>query len=350
MAVEHGNRVAGHDVRAALQACTTAAPAWAERSSAERAGVLRVAAAWLEEDHVGAELCAAALGAEVGEILPHLRGCRELVESRLPPPESAEGIVVLHLEWTELARGILLRAVDALGAGRAVLLFSDPRLPLVADRVALALEHGGLPAGAFAVVHGAGDDALATALDVPAVRALVASGTQRRIEALRRLAESREGDGEVVLELEVPVNATVEVEAGVDVGGVAAEIVDGAFGRARTLSGQLPGRLGLVQCDPRVLPELTAALLAALDENDDVQDPIPLIDREAVREIQAVWRLGLDEGATLIAGGDAMGSTAGERRVLSTVFTNVEPGMQLADTLAPGPLLCLLRGPEPEQP
>jgi acyl-CoA reductase-like NAD-dependent aldehyde dehydrogenase len=68
---------------------------------------------------------------------------------------------------------------------------------------------------------------------------------------------------------------------------------------------------------------------------------VPQVDDEAVARVRAAWELGLDEGATCIAGGDA---SAGVRQLPPTVFTNVESYMATAKRQEPLPVLCLLRG------
>jgi acyl-CoA reductase-like NAD-dependent aldehyde dehydrogenase len=75
--------------------------------------------------------------------------------------------------------------------------------------------------------------------------------------------------------------------------------------------------------------------------------PLPQIDAAAVDATLGLWDVGLDEGATLISGGSFLEDErrAGDRRVLPTVFTNVEEPMQLARRRAPGPVLALLRVP-----
>ena len=118
----------------------------------------------------------------------------------------------------------------------------------------------------------------------------------------------------------------------------------GAFGRTMTLFGQCRGQIGRVFCDERRFSRFTECLLAALADSESVRDPLPLIDRDAAFAVRRRWALGLDEGATLILGGESAEDSSG-RRLLPTVFTNVEERMSMARQVDPMPVLCLLRTP-----
>ena len=64
------------------------------------------------------------------------------------------------------------------------------------------------------------------------------------------------------------------------------------------------------------------------------------VDEQYAMRVRSAWGLGLDEGATCVFGGEE----AREEGLLpATVFTNVEPPMQLARLRDPQPVLCLLR-------
>jgi acyl-CoA reductase-like NAD-dependent aldehyde dehydrogenase len=146
--------------------------------------------------------------------------------------------------------------------------------------------------------------------------------------------------------LDVPRGRTLELGDGA--AERAAEVVEHAFGRARTLSGQLPSRIEAVRCEARAFSGLTEALLAELAAAPDARDPVPLIDAEALVALFEVRARGLDEGATLIDGGLVAGRDHAPS-VRPLVFTNVEEEMQLLALPAPGPLLRLVRVQPPRR-
>ena len=86
--------------------------------------------------------------------------------------------------------------------------------------------------------------------------------------------------------------------------------------------------------------ERAPQLLAELETSPATRAPVAQIDAEAAARVRAAWELGLDEGATCIAGGDG---DASELVLPPTVFTNVEAHMQSARRQEPLPVLCLMR-------
>src|SRR5262249_5395817 len=115
--------------------------------------------------------------------------------------------------------------------------------------------------------------------------------------------------------------------------------VELAFGRGATFGGQLPGSLGRVFCPARRFSRFTELVLVELAASEASTTPVPLIDAESVERARAAWELGLDEGATCIAGGEI-----GEGGVLvPTILTNVESQMACARRQDALPVLCLLR-------
>jgi hypothetical protein len=143
----------------------------------------------------------------------------------------------------------------------------------------------------------------------------VVSGPPERLQAVHAAAAARPSHAPLELLEDVPRGVPL------DLGRVApervSEVVERAFGRARTLSGQLPGRVEAVRCAARAFSAFTEALLAELAVDPDAASPVPLIDRRALAALQEVSGRGLDEGATLIHGGvtrGGPGSLAATRR------------------------------------
>ncbi len=257
-----------------------------------------------------------------------------------PPEEAAEsGVTVVFAHWSELLSTLFERMVRHLASGRGVLLVSDDRWPAGADAIARALDEAGLPSGLVSVLHGA-QEVCQTAL-------LSDAGT---VPAERAPAIAAIRDSEVPFSIDLgqrePGNRSYVVDSEADLTRCATDVVARAFGRASTLSGQRLGRVGRVICHRRVFSPFTEMLLATMQTSSDVRDPVPLIDGRAFAELRVLWELGLDEGATLVFGGETFtGGTArsSDRRVWAAVFTNVEAGMALCRSSKPAPVLSLVR-------
>lgn len=238
---------------------------------------------------------------------------------------SDPGVTVVFARWTDLVGGLATRVLCELFAGRGVLVLSDERWPLAGDVLAGALAAAGLPAGLVSVLHGSQE----ACLDVLSGAAV--DDVSFRIDR-----------GEVER-----ANRSYVVEQCADLRRAAVDVVAKSFGRRETLSGQKPGRIGRVLCHRAVFSSFTDALLAELADHPDVKDPVPVIDGRALVDLRGLWELGVDEGATLVFGGELLGGEDSarprERRVWPTVFTNVEVEMGLCHHPDPAPVLCLLR-------
>jgi acyl-CoA reductase-like NAD-dependent aldehyde dehydrogenase len=354
------------DVRDALTACTEAAAAWRARSRKERRGVLSRVPDELERAPGLAQAIADSLGLEPGELAARLEEdlfrFREALEI-LAEGEPAGGVGLFQAHWSDLAGGLGARLGSSLLAGRTALVISDPRLPAAAQAVARALEVAGLPEGVIALLHDDTGESLEAALgaELDWVRL---KGTEER---LRRL-ESWLPPGSPVTLSRYPVrNRTHVVRRAADPAEEAERVVEQAFGRSCTLSGQFPGQIGRVLCHQRLFSRFSEELLARLERSPDVRAPAPLIEEDLLEHLQGAWALGLDEGATPIFGGEpprsgpGMASAergapgAGGRRAARppralqpVVYTNVEAFHRLARLSRPAPLLGLMRAPSDE--
>jgi acyl-CoA reductase-like NAD-dependent aldehyde dehydrogenase len=281
---------------------------------------------------------ARAAGLTEAELAPHRDDLAERAGCELPGPAHAGpgGVSVVAPDWSELYVGTARAVLHELARGHAVLLLPDARLPFAADALAGALLEAGLSPASLAVLHGAEEELLLSALAAPAVRAAVVSGEPRRIASVRRLAETRT---DLEQTLDVPRGRTFAVAAADDLAGAARDVVTAAFGRARTLSGQLPGQVTRVFVARPVFARFGEELLAVHDVDPDCADPVPPVDRAATERWRAALALGLDEGATLVRGEEQRG--AGPR---PAIFTNVDPASRLARQPYPKPLLALIRG------
>jgi len=336
----------GADVSEAWRAARAASPAWRRLAPGRCQELLLALARELERDEELARVLGARFSLESAELASHFSGLERAMHALFERPASPGegGIVWCASDWRELLRAPLLDLARECLAGRVLVLVSDARLPELAQHLAQAASAVGFPPGVLGLLHGATRELLQLALsegggtsaaDRSEGCTLVASGSVERMIELRRL-ESSCGVESRLRALRCGVHE-VDPERALEES--AAEVLERAFGRGSTLTGQLPGALGRVYCPARLFSRFSDLCLERLEANF-VGAPVAQIDDEAVVRVRAAWELGLDEGATCIAGGDASVSS---RALPPTVFTNVESYMASARRQAPMPVLCLLR-------
>lgn len=336
----------GADVDEAWRGARAASCAWRELGMGRRQELLLLLARELERDAELVRVLGARFGLDADELASHFsgleRGLRPLLERSAPAHDG--GIVWCAPDWRELLRAPLLDLARELLAARVVVLVSDARMPELAQALARAASRAGLPPGVLALLHGATRELLQLGLagaDGRASCTLVASGSVARMIEMRRLEQRPSASSAGVESRLRALRCGVhEVDPELALEDSAAEVLERAFGRGTTLTGQLPGALGRVFCPAHLFSRFSELCLERL-EASPVPAPVPQIDQQAAARVRAAWELGLDEGATCIAGGDGDSST----RVLPpTVFTNVESYMASARRQDPLPVLCLLRG------
>ena len=336
---------AAEELELAMQGLASAGEAWGALAPGERA---RQVADWVREACREAGSMPA-LGRRIGlqqgwsENLD-LSSLARALDRDLAWPRSASGPVALvSCHWSELAGGLLRAVASALQAGRAVLLLADERTPMCADALIEALLNAGLPGELVAVLHGLGPDARALlARDSRLGDALLSSTDPADIRAWRAWSSEQ---GLAAPELRLLRAGSFEVGRGDDLECAAGQVLRAAFDGEQSLFGQAAGSLGQVHVDPRYFSAFSEALLGELKRGAWEQKGLALIDRAAREAWERRWTSGLDQGATLIAGGASFSPRPGARdqRVQPTLLTNVEPHMLCARAGFPSPVLCLLR-------
>jgi alpha-ketoglutaric semialdehyde dehydrogenase len=368
------------DVDAALAAARAAQDAWLALGERGRLEILGRAARELAADPDPGGVLAERLALDPGELSPHFEGLEEALDRALSSPAARftdrriedRGLLLLAPAWCEFLAAPASSLFAALLLGRTVLCVSDPVAPMMADTLGGALLRAGLPPGVLSVLHVDGDDVLRAVGGTGTASFALLSGYPQRVRRLERAVRRPSGgasDG-TAIELRVLRLRSSVVGAGEDLPRRAAEIAQGAFGRSRTLSGQLPGQIGRAIVDQRALSRFTEELLSVLRKSEDLARPVPFVDSETEQEFRRACVLGLDEGAALIfdgapsepAGADNEGDAAGaspgagpgasslgspaapDDAILGpSVFTNVEERMRLASLQRPTSLLCLFR-------
>jgi len=338
---ENWSQASEPDLRAALDAALAVASDWRATDERDRRRHVERMAAALEEDERLLDGLERHLGLSAGELELQRRGIGGTLGGASDASFAAGPVALVVPDWRELARGAFRDLARELVAARPTVLVSDPRVPELAAGVARAALAAELPRGVVNVLHGRPRELVAQALTATnGGLELVASGSGERIVELRRLCEAAGGSEGRLTTLRAGV---IEVEDGGSLADAASEVVERAFGRRATLGGQLPGSIARVLCPARLFSRFSELTMAALEASLPVTKPLLLIDREAAEAARTAAALGLDEGATLIAGGEELTGAEGERAVTPTVLTNVEPFMSSARRQEPLPVLCLMR-------
>ncbi len=331
------------DVAAAGRAAMAALADWRALGAARRVEFVCALARELERDPLLSLRLGRRFQLEPGELAAHSADLeRDLAERLERPTQLAGGVAWCAPEWRELVRAPLFDLSRELCAGRTAVLLSDARLPELGEHLALAAHEAGLPAGVLGLLHGATRELVGLALEgARAEDTLVASGLVARMVELRRACERRGLSDPRLRALRCGTFEVGEDGPPAELEASAARVVERAFGRGATLTGQLPGALGRVFCPARLFSRFSELLLEQLERSPAARAPVPQIDEEANARARAACELGLDEGATCIAGG-----SEGAGGVFPpTLFTNVEGYMSAARRQDPLPVLCLLRAP-----
>src|SRR6185503_11947058 len=243
----------GADVSEAWRAARAASPAWRRLAPGRCQELLLALARELERDEELARVLGARFSLESAELASHFSGLERAMHALFERPASPGegGIVWCASDWRELLRAPLLDLARECLAGRVLVLVSDARLPELAQHLAQAASAVGFPPGVLGLLHGATRELLQLALsegggtsaaDRSEGCTLVASGSVERMIELRRL-ESSCGVESRLRALRCGVHE-VDPERALEES--AAEVLERAFGRGSTLTGQLPGALGRV--------------------------------------------------------------------------------------------------------
>src|SRR5262245_23206106 len=226
----------------------------------------------------------------------------------------------------------------ALVCGNTVVLKPAEDTPLLADRFVRLLAEAGLPPGVVNVVHGFGEEAGEALVRHPDVPVITFTGSRETGVAVTKAAADRLKH----VHLELGGKNAIVVMDDADVDLAVEGIVWSAFGT----SGQRCTAASRVIVHEAVYGELQTRLVAAAERLrlgpgwDPDTDVGPLINRAALERVHGYTRVGLDEGAKLLTGGEPAGDEGCFYR--PTVFADVEPGMRIAQEEIFGPTTALI--------
>jgi alpha-ketoglutaric semialdehyde dehydrogenase len=235
------------------------------------------------------------------------------------------------------------KITPALVCGNTVVFKPATDTPLLGERFVELLVEAGLPPGVLNIVHGGGGEVGDRLVKHPDVRVITLTGSrQTGVEVMRNAADTLK---HVHLELGGKNAIIVLDDADLDLA------VEGIVWSAFGTSGQRCTAASRVIVEEGAYEELQSRLVAAAERLrlgpgwEEGVDVGPVINRSALDKIHSYTEIGVDEGATLLTGGEVAGGDGlGEGFFYRpTVFGEVDPGMRIAQEEIFGPTTALIR-------
>ncbi|WP_416391093.1 NAD-dependent succinate-semialdehyde dehydrogenase [Alloalcanivorax xenomutans] len=345
----------------AVEAAHRALPAWRDRTSGERAELLKEwfrlvmenrqnlahllsleqgkpLAESLGEIDYGArflEWFAEEAKRVYGDIIPHDRAGRRLVVLKQPV-----GVAAAITPWNFPHAMITRKAAPALAAGCTLVLKPDPQTPLSALALAALAEQAGIPAGVFNVVTGRDAAAIGTVLTGDArVRKLSFTGSTPVGKLL--MAQSAQHMQKVSLELGGNAPFIIFDDADLDAA------VEGALASKFRNSGQTCVCTNRFLVHHRIhdafcqrFSTSVAALRVGPAFEEGVQQG-PLINEDALRKVETHLADAIGKGARVLSGGQR--HALGGAFFQPTVLADATPDMLLFQEETFGPLAPVFR-------
>jgi aldehyde dehydrogenase (NAD+) len=234
------------------------------------------------------------------------------------------------------------KIVPALVCGNTVVFKPAPEVPICAVKFVEVLEEAGLPPGVLNLVLG-GDETGAALVDHPDVALISFTGST---EVGLRVAEKCAARGKrVSLEMGGKNAAIVLDDADLDL--VADALTWSAFGT----SGQRCTACSRILVHPKVHADVADLLVdrarkLRLGHGLDPQtDMGPLVSEAQLERVERYVRVGQEEGAVVLVGGERATGDGLERGFFfrPTVFDRVDPRMRIAQEEIFGPVTDLIR-------
>ena len=345
------------DVNAAVAAAKRAFPAMARTTPAERAAMLRrlhdavsarapaLLAAMTEEYGAPQGFAgfavqhAAALFEDMAKTVETYAFRRTI--GRADVTMEPLGVVAAIIPWNSTLGFIASKIAGAIASGSTIVVKPSEMSAIQAQVMAQALHEAGLPAGVVNIINGYGDvvgSALSNHPDIAKISFTGSTATGRAIlraaaETFKRVTLELGGKGPQIILEDADLDAAIPI------------VVQSAF----VNSGQacVAGTRLLVPQSrlSEVLARLQAhveAMKVGASADGDVQVG-PMVSAKQWDRVQSYIRLGQEEGARLLSGGE--GRPEGQEHgwfVRPTVFTGVTNQMRIAREEIFGPVLCVI--------
>lgn len=251
------------------------------------------------------------------------------------------GVVGCITPWNYPLHQVILKVVPALAAGCTIVLKPSEVSPQSAFILAEILDGTDLPKGVFNMVCGLGQEVGDTLIKHPKVRMVSFTGSTRTghliahaaADDFKRIALEMGGKSASIILPDADLEASVK----------------GSFMNCLQNSGQTCTALTrlLVHKDQH---DQACEIAGAIANGVKLGDPLdentrlgPLASADQRDKVRGYIKLGIEEGATLVAGGaEAPEGLENGYFVKPTVFGNVDPNSRIAQEEIFGPVLCVI--------
>jgi aldehyde dehydrogenase (NAD+) len=235
------------------------------------------------------------------------------------------------------------KIAPALVCGNTVVFKPATDTPLLGERFVELLDEAGLPKGVVNIVHGGGGAVGDRLVKHPDVRVITLTGSRETgVEVMRNAAD---GLKHVHLELGGKNAIIVLDDADLDLA------VDGIIWSAFGTSGQRCTAASRVIVQSGVYDRLESKLVDAAEKLtlgpgwEESTDIGPVINKGALEKIHSYSKIGADEGARLLTGGEVATEDGLDKGNFyrPTIFGRVDPQMRIAQEEIFGPTTALIR-------
>jgi aldehyde dehydrogenase (NAD+) len=250
------------------------------------------------------------------------------------------GVAGLITPWNSNAGFICTKLAYAIAAGCTTVIKPSEMSALQTQVVLEALHEAGVPAGLFNVVNGRGDVAGAELARNPDVAKISFTGSTAVGKSILR--EAADTLKRVTLELGGKSPTVILDDADLD------KAVPMALDAGFANSGQACIAGTRILVPEALLAEVIERMRMALAKVKvgNPRDPDttigPMVSQTQYERVQRYIRLGIEEGATLVAGGEGRPDGLTGYFVKPTIFANVTNQMKIAREEIFGPVLCII--------
>lgn len=251
------------------------------------------------------------------------------------------GVVGIISPWNFPIAIPAWKVAPALAFGNAVVFKPAELVPSSAWALAEIISRSGLPAGVFNMLIGPGRTVGDTILRSPQIDAITFTGSEGTGRQVAQIAAQRM----VRVQLEMGGKNPLVVLDDADLE-VAVEVaLSGSFhstGQRCTASSRVIVTAGIHDAFVARLAERTRALRVgdALDPRTDIG---PVVDPSQLRQNLSYVESGVQEGATLVCGGEQLDNERGAYHFSPALFTDVQPHMRIYREEIFGPVLAVMK-------
>ncbi len=235
------------------------------------------------------------------------------------------------------------KLAPALVCGNSVVLKPAEDTPLLAERFVELFAEAGLPDGVVNIVHGYGETAGAALVRHPDVPVVTFTGSRETGIAVTKAA----ADHLKHVHLELGGKNAIIVLEDADLDLAVEGIIWSAFGTSGqrcTAASRVIAHEAVYDALQKRLVERAEGMRLGPGWEDDT-DVGPVINRAAIEKIHSYTKIGQDEGAKLLTGGEIAteGDLAKGFFYRPTIFGDVDAGMRIAQEEIFGPTTALIK-------